>query len=120
MCCYLACKALNIPSHVQLVCGILILHAFEQAKERKKQQAAAIAAALPVLRVQPPMTKGDIRVLQLLYSKGKDVPPIRKRALDFGLGLDAACQLEDANILSASELTDANIRMFQSRLKVGW
>lgn len=84
----------------------------------KKLQAAALAAAVPVVRTPPALCKGEVHVLETLYSTGTNVPPIRKQALDFGLGLDAAGQLEDDDILTASKLTESTIRMFQSRLKV--
>lgn len=64
------------------------------------------------------MPRGEMMVLQQLFSAGADTAPIRKQALDFGLGLLAADQLEQANITTARELTDANIRSFQSKLKV--
>ncbi|CAN0496624.1 unnamed protein product, partial [Ectocarpus sp. 12 AP-2014] len=49
---------------------------------------------------------------------GADAPPIRKQALDFGLGLDAAGQLESEGILTSSKVTEFNIASFQTELKV--
>lgn len=59
-----------------------------------------------------------MQVLETLYAVGVDVPPIRKQALDFGLGLDAAGQLENEGILTSSKLTESNITAFQTKLKV--
>jgi len=52
--------------------------------------AAAKAAALPAMRPPPALSRGEIQALETLYAVGVDAPPIRKQALDFGLGLDAA------------------------------
>lgn len=89
-----------------------------QVRVAKAERAAAIAAAVPVIHPPPALARGEVRLLEVLYSTGTDVPPIRKQALDFGLGLDAAGQLEDANIRSSSNLTESSISIFQSKLKV--
>lgn len=64
------------------------------------------------------MPRGEFIVLQELFATGNNTPPIRKQCFDFGLGLDVADQLEKANVTTAAELTDSNIRKFQSKLKV--
>lgn len=89
-----------------------------QATRVRNEQAAVTATALHGMHVLPPLSKGEVRVLEFLYSTGAGVPTIRKQALAFGLGLDAAGQLEDANIWSPSKLTEGNICTFSNRLKV--
>lgn len=84
----------------------------------KAERAAAIASTVPAVCAPSALSRGEVRLLELLYSTGVNVPPIRKQALDFGLGLDAAGQLENANIDSSSKLTESSISIFQSRLKV--
>lgn len=61
-----------------------------QTKQEAIALSAAKAAAIPI--VQPPLalSRGEVQVLQDLYAVGGDAPPIRKQAIDFGLGLDAA------------------------------
>lgn len=65
-------------------------HPLPQANQEKIALSAAKAAAIPVVEHPPALSRGEIQVLQNLYSVGADVPPIRKQAIDFGLGLDAA------------------------------
>lgn len=89
-----------------------------QPKEKKTEKAAAVVAAPPVVRLPPALARGEVHVLEILYSTGSGVPPIRKQALDFGLGLDAAGQMEGSNITSTSGLSQADIRTFQTKLKV--
>lgn len=73
-----------------------------------------------VVRKVPVMPQGELNVLAELFSSGitEGTPSIRKACLDFGLGLDAAHQLEMANIVSPQKLTESTIRTFQSKLKV--
>lgn len=78
-----------------------------------------ITPSRPAERTPPALSKGEVHVLGHLYSMGTDVPPIRKQALDFGLGLDVADQLEDSNITTSSKLTESTIRTLQTKLKVG-
>ncbi|CAM9880188.1 unnamed protein product, partial [Ectocarpus sp. 13 AM-2016] len=81
--------------------------------------AAGMTAVLPpVVRKPPALSRGEVAVLEALYAVGSDAPPIRKQALDFGLGLDAAGQLESEGILTSSKLTESNITSFQTKLKV--
>ncbi|CAM9415459.1 unnamed protein product, partial [Ectocarpus sp. 8 AP-2014] len=81
--------------------------------------AAGMTAVLPpVVRKPPALSRGEVAVLEALYAVGSDAPPIRKQALDFGLGLDAAGQLENEGILTSSKLTESNITSFQTKLKV--
>lgn len=42
--------------------------------------------------MHPPLalSRGEVQVLETLFAVGPDAPPIRKQAIDFGLGLDAA------------------------------
>lgn len=89
-----------------------------QVRVAQAERAAAIASAVPAIDAPSALARGEVRLLELLYSTGTNVPPIRKQALDFGLGLDAAGQLEDANIASSSKLTESSISRFQSKLKV--
>ena len=84
----------------------------------KAEHAAVIASAVPVIHTPPALARGEVRLMEQLYSTGTNVPPIRRQALDFGLGLDAAGQLEDANISSSSKLTESSICIFQTKLKV--
>ena len=84
----------------------------------KAEHAAVIASAVPVIHTPPALARGEVRLMELLYSTGTNVPPIRKQALDFGLGLDAAGQLEDAGITSSSKLTESSVSTFQTKLKV--
>ncbi|CAB1101350.1 unnamed protein product [Ectocarpus sp. CCAP 1310/34] len=72
----------------------------------------------PVVRKPPALSRGEVAVLEALYAVGSDAPPIRKQALDFGLGLDAAEQLESEGILTSSKLTESSITSFQTKLKV--
>ncbi len=90
----------------------------EKRKQEKALVSAALAAAKPPAPATPALSKGEIRVLETLYAVGPDAPPIRKQAIDFGLGLDAAGQLEEEGVLTSSDLTEANISSFQTRLKV--
>ncbi|CBJ28671.1 conserved unknown protein [Ectocarpus siliculosus] len=96
--------------------------ALKETQERSKQEkallSAAMAAAMPVVRTPPALSKGEVRVLETLYASGASAPPIRKQALEFGLGLDAAGQLEDEGILTSASLTESSISSFQARLKV--
>ncbi|CBJ28670.1 conserved unknown protein [Ectocarpus siliculosus] len=99
----------------------------EKSKNGKTPATAAEAAAAaagmtavlpPVVRKPPALSRGEVAVLEALYAVGSDAPPIRKQALDFGLGLDAAGQLESEGILTSSKLTESNITSFQTKLKV--
>eukprot|EP00903_Cladosiphon_okamuranus_P010618 g10041.t1 len=90
----------------------------EKAKKEKIALSAAKAAAIPVVKPPPALSRGEVKVLQDLYAVGGDAPPIRKQAIDFGLGLDAAGQLESEGILTSSNLTESKITKFQTQLKV--
>eukprot|EP00752_Nemacystus_decipiens_P002572 g2410.t1 len=92
--------------------------AAEQAKQEKIALAAAKAAAIPAVKLPPALSRGEVHVLENLYAVGADAPPIRKQAIDFGLGLDAAGQLEREGILTSSKLTESNITKFQTQLKI--
>ncbi|CAM9343925.1 unnamed protein product, partial [Scytosiphon promiscuus] len=89
----------------------------ETARQEKAALSLATSAATPAVKVPPALSRGEIRVLETLYSTGA-VPRIRKQALDSGLGLDGAGMLEDEGILSSSMLTDSSISSFQTRLKI--
>lgn len=86
-------------------------------KQDKLALSLTTSAAVPAAKVPPALSRGEVRVLETLYSTGP-VPRIRKQALDFGLGLDAAGMLEEEGILNSSLLTDASISSFQMRLNV--
>lgn len=90
----------------------------EKRTQEKALVSAALAASQPAMPATPTLSKGEVRVLENLYAVGPDAPPIRKQAIDFGLGLDAAGQLEEEGVLTSSDLTEANISNFQTRLKV--
>lgn len=66
------------------------LRALPQVQQEKIALSVAKAAAIPVVKPPPALSRGEVQVLENLYAVGGDAPPIRKQAIDFGLGLDAA------------------------------
>lgn len=70
--------------------GHITLRALLQANQDQIALAAAKAAAIPAVQLPPALSRGEIQVLENLYAVGADAPPIRKQAMDYGLGLDAA------------------------------
>lgn len=109
------------PLHPKCVFLLLWPHRFRHYVQLQDPEEARItlpAAAIPVVKRRPAMPRGELLVLQELFATGASTAPIRKQCLDFGLGLLAADQLEQATITTAAELTDSNIRLFQTKLKV--
>lgn len=95
-------------------------HLWNQSKKTGEKAVELEAVAPLVMKKKPVMTRGELNVLENIYSAGiaAGTPSIRRACLDFGLGLDAAHELEKASITSPSKLTESNIRIFQSKLKV--
>lgn len=90
----------------------------QQTSETMKMKVPATAIPARLAKAKCPLLRGEMVVLQDLYASGKSTAPIRRQALDFGLGLHAADQLERSGIQSADELSDANIRIFENKLYV--
>lgn len=120
---------MNPPTTLHGVLGLHIpflpayTHACSPPADHQEGETKAVVvkpvSPLVVPKV-PVMPQGEMNVLAELFSAGiaEGTPLIRKACLDFGLGLDAAHQLEIANITRPDELTESKIRIFQSRLKV--
>lgn len=96
----------------------MVYHARVQQGKAPKPEKVPTPAAPPAIRAHKLMPRGEFMVLQELFCGGVGTAPIRKQALDFGLGLYAADQLEQNSITTAKELTDSNIRSFETKLVV--